>query len=76
MAQETTHVVIAPKLEERHRIADDWQAQVGQIPGIEVLGGSGGILQARATPAALQTLGDRLGHVLNIEEAAPRGFEA
>lgn len=72
MAEQAGHFVVAPKLAARDKIPSGWERLLAEIPGVEVLGSGGGMMQIRATPQALKTMTERMGHLLNIEQAAPR----
>ena len=75
MVDQAKHFVIAPKLAARDKPSSGWEQQVGQIPGVEVLGSGGGMMQIRATGQALKAVTDRLGDQFNIEEAAARSTD-
>lgn len=73
MAGETLTYVVAAR-RDAAGLPADWQEQVRQVAGLAVDGATPRRLQVRATAEAVATLRDRLGHVLLVEEASPRGF--
>jgi hypothetical protein len=74
MAEETRHIVIAPRAAALESVPGDWQEQVAGTPGVTVLGSAFGRMQVRATSEALESATRKLGHALHFEEVAPRGF--
>lgn len=74
MSDEAKHVVIAPRAASLSVLPNDWQDQVRQIAGVDVLGAAFGRMQVRATPQALEAARRKLGHLLNFEESLPRSF--
>lgn len=72
MSDETTRIVIAPRLAALSAVPGDWQSQVAAIPGVTVLGDAFGKMQVRATEEALREARGRLGHLLHFEPVAER----
>ena len=67
-------LVIAPSARAASGPPQDWKQQVLQTPGVELVGEMPSQLQVRADEGAHRAILERLGHALNIEEAAPRSF--
>lgn len=67
-------LVIAPSARASPGAPDNWQDQVLSTPGVELVGRTKGILQVQANEEARSRLAARFGPMLNIEDAAPRGF--
>ena len=74
MPEDVKHFVAAPKAAMEDQIPSDWQDQLKQLPGLEVVGDAFGRMQFKATDQALQKASARLGHVLHFEEVEPRKF--
>jgi len=72
MGEQARTLVVAPKLGMDAKLPTDWQNQLSGMPGVELLGSSFGRVQVRASADAREAIDAKFGHILNIEEAAPR----